>query len=230
MKREDFIKILDSHFDICRKIINNNGRCEYINCLTCPFPSTNNVKGIKCVKLYSCSHVPSFEGDPKLLESCKEFLKFESKSQQNVDNKYVNGTEAIKALEDGCFLLGDNKFRSVILSYNKDKRCLKVQGEGRMIGLGEIFEPKEWIKCKILDGYLALTILICNPIKAIIKDIHDGSIYIMSQNIIKIISWDIEGNKMVGEKYISNKEKLMNFLDSEYIIISHNNNCEIEWR
>jgi hypothetical protein len=236
MKREDFIKILDSHFDVCRKIIDDNGKCKYINCTTCPFPSTNNVKGIRCVKLYSCSYTPSFEGDPKLLESCKEFLKFETqpkaeaiefddKTYVNGGNmKYLKGSEAVKALEEGKVLIGTKQLEGVQVyisrQNNKNVTYDNIFSTGRMpLRLHEFFYEDEWIVLEELKGIDILLYLLNNPLSVLKECNSDNLLSLKNNQLIGIIK-PIDPISVRYKYYFMNKEDQDKLLNTTYQILN----------
>ena len=77
MRREDFEEIRDVHFTVCRSIIEYNGICKHIHCEYCPFTDENNPDCKHCdEKGYSSGGFKDGE-DETLVNSAKEFLKFE---------------------------------------------------------------------------------------------------------------------------------------------------------
>lgn len=79
MRREDFEEIRDIHFTICRILIEGNGSCKGVYCENCPFDAENNKDYNTCGQMgYSNSRFKDDE-DETLVNSAKEFLKFEKK-------------------------------------------------------------------------------------------------------------------------------------------------------
>ncbi len=84
MKREDFKEITEEHIKICKKIIKQKGKCIGIDCKECMFYKNNRVNDKGGCHQYSSSVVITVE-DPKLVQSCKEFLKL---SEEGIDFEF----------------------------------------------------------------------------------------------------------------------------------------------
>lgn len=75
MEIKNFKKILDIHFEVCKTIL-EDGSCKKIKCNVCPFASINDINNISCSDNKYTKHLFKYLQDEKLIESCKEFLKF----------------------------------------------------------------------------------------------------------------------------------------------------------
>lgn len=80
MKKEDFKEIKKEHFETCKKIILSKGICVNCKCFECPFNELNLKKEIKCT--YYRNQMYCVVEDKKLVESCKEFLKFKEAANE----------------------------------------------------------------------------------------------------------------------------------------------------
>lgn len=75
MNREDFRAIKPIHFEICRRIIEDKGKCMSISCKFCPFYGDNSTQNKGCYNRYS-SVKSRVEKDSVLIESANKFLEF----------------------------------------------------------------------------------------------------------------------------------------------------------
>lgn len=73
MKRENFKEITEEYIKSARKLIKNKGKCEFVDCLDCPFHGLNLKEG-ECT-IYTTPDIDPMENDEKLLQSAKEFLE-----------------------------------------------------------------------------------------------------------------------------------------------------------
>ena len=73
MKREDFKEITEEYIKTARKLVKNKGKCEFVDCLDCPFHGLNLKEG-ECT-IYTTPDIDPIENDEKLLQSAKEFLE-----------------------------------------------------------------------------------------------------------------------------------------------------------
>lgn len=224
MKREDFKQILDSHFDVCKQIIKNNGRCKYINCNICPFNSTNNVKDKRCVGLYSCSYIPSFEFDSKLLENCKEFLKFETQPKAEATEfddkpdinggnmKYLKGSEAVKALEEGKTLIGTKRLEGTKVYLEDNRTC---STGSKALCLYELFYENEWIVLEELKGIDILLYLLNDP-SSVLKECDSDNLLSLKNNQLICITKPINPTSVRCKYYFIKKEDQDKLLNTTY--------------
>ena len=77
MKEEDFIEVTPKHIKSIRKIVKNEGDCDYVYCKDCPLCSKNTINNKNCSDNF-----------PNTLEYCKQFLELFDKPKEKSLNFY----------------------------------------------------------------------------------------------------------------------------------------------
>ena len=82
MKNSDFISHKEEYIRSCKEFIADDGVCEFIQCVSCPFNSSNSINELECeYNGYRSYNAPE---DPCeiLVKSAKEYLKLYIKTPQ----------------------------------------------------------------------------------------------------------------------------------------------------
>jgi len=80
MRKEDFKEIKQIHFKTCREIV-DNGQCECVECVDCPFEDINSINHNYCSEDYLITHSREF------LKVFEDFNYFENKKEDYYNAK-----------------------------------------------------------------------------------------------------------------------------------------------